>query len=71
MKVTLKRINNAFKFEATGSTTVPVYIDASSTIGGHNEGVRPMEMLLMGLGGCSAFDLIEILRKQRQNPGCL
>jgi len=66
MKVTLKKINNAFKFKATGTAAVPVYIDTSSTICGHNDGVLPMEMLLMGLGGCSAFDLIEILRKQRQ-----
>ena len=66
MQVTLKRVDNAFKFEAAGSSGVPAYIDASNAIGGQNKGVRPMEMLLMGLGGCSAFDLVEILRKQRQ-----
>jgi putative redox protein len=37
-----------------------------SESGGKNLGVRPMEMLLMGLGGCSAFDVVLILRKARQ-----
>ncbi len=66
MKVELKRVDNAFHFEAVGAAGVPVNIDANSDIGGHNAGARPMEMLLMGLGGCSAIDIILILQKQKQ-----
>lgn len=66
MKVELKRVDNAFHFEAVGAAGVPVHIDANADIGGHNAGARPMEMLLMGLGGCSAIDIILILQKQKQ-----
>lgn len=66
MKVELKRVDNAFHFEAVGAAGVPVNIDANADIGGSNAGARPMEMLLMGLGGCSAIDIILILQKQRQ-----
>ena len=41
-------------------------MDAGENIGGHNKGVRPMQMLIMGLGGCSAIDVVLILKKQRQ-----
>lgn len=43
-----------------------VVMDGAPEAGGKNLGVRPMEMLLMGLGGCSAFDVVMILRKSRQ-----
>ncbi|MEY3647116.1 MAG: hypothetical protein RL127_1824 [Bacteroidota bacterium] len=43
-----------------------MHIDAAEGIGGHNAGARPMELLLMGLGGCTAIDVILILKKQRQ-----
>jgi putative redox protein len=41
-------------------------MDAGEGNGGHNKGVRPMQMLIMGLGGCSAIDIILILKKQKQ-----
>lgn len=44
-----------------------VVMDGSPDAGGRDLGVRPMEMLLLGLGGCTAFDVISILRKSRQN----
>ncbi|MEK7990386.1 MAG: OsmC family protein [Thiotrichaceae bacterium] len=44
-----------------------VIIDGAPDIGGKNLGVRPMEMLLMGLGGCTSMDVLSILKKQRQN----
>jgi putative redox protein len=66
MKVELRRVNNAFHFEAVGAAGVPVQIDGSPDIGGVNAGARPMEMILMGLGGCSAIDIVLILQKQRQ-----
>src|SRR4030065_1152961 len=43
-----------------------VVMDGAPESGGKNLGVRPMEMLLLGLGGCSAFDVVHILRKGRQ-----
>ena len=41
-------------------------MDSSVENGGKNNGVRPMQMLIMGLGGCSAIDVVMILKKQRQ-----
>jgi putative redox protein len=66
MKVELRRVNDAFHFEAVGAAGVPVQIDGSPDIGGVDAGARPMEMILMGLGGCSAIDIVLILQKQRQ-----
>lgn len=66
MKIEINRIDDDFHFEASGSTGVPVNIDAAPAIGGHNKGARPMELLLMGLGGCSGIDVINILKKQKQ-----
>jgi putative redox protein len=66
MEVLLNRIDQDFHFEAKGSSNIPVHIDAAEGIGGHNAGARPMELLLMGLGGCTAIDVILILKKQRQ-----
>lgn len=66
MKVELNRVDDAFHFEAKGASGISVNIDAAENIGGHNAGARPMELLLMGLGGCTSIDLILILKKQRQ-----
>lgn len=44
-----------------------VVMDGSPEHGGRDLGVRPMEMLLMGLGGCTAFDVVLMLQKSRQN----
>jgi putative redox protein len=66
MKIELKRLDDAFHFEAKSETGNVVHMDAGENIGGHNQGVRPMQMLLMGLGGCSAVDVVLILKKQKQ-----
>lgn len=67
MKVELKRVNNAVHFEASApSSTVKVQIDGSPEIGGLGLGVRPMEMVLMALASCSSLDLVNILKKQKQ-----
>ena len=44
-----------------------VVLDGSPEHGGRNLGVRPMEMVLLGLGGCTAFDVVLMLQKSRQN----
>ena len=46
-------------------------IDGPPELGGHNLGPRPMELLLMGMGGCTAIDVVNILQKARQDlRGC-
>ena len=65
MIIDLERKNNAFHFEATNESGVKIQIDASPAIGGENKGARPMELLIMGLGGCSAIDILNILYKQK------
>lgn len=52
-------------FEATGDSGHTVRMDGPPEFGGQGSGVRPMEMLLMGLGGCSAFDVVHILQRGR------
>jgi len=64
MKVTLERKNDDYLFEAKGASGVPVFIDNKT--GEEVKGASPMELLLMGVGGCSAIDVIMILKKQRQ-----
>ncbi len=66
MKVEINKKDNAFYLEALGSGPYSVSIDASKEAGGNNKGARPMELILMGLGSCSAIDVISILQKQRQ-----
>lgn len=67
VKVELERVNGAFGFEARDSKGHTVKIDTSPETGGTDFGVRPMQLLLMGLGGCSGIDILSILKKQRQN----
>lgn len=64
MKVLLERKNDDYLFEAKGKTGVPVLIDNTSQEDA--KGASPMELLLMGVGSCSAIDVIHILKKQRQ-----
>ncbi len=66
MQVELNRVNEHCHFKATGSAGVEINIDGASSIGGQNAGARPMELILMGLGGCTAMDVISILKKQKQ-----
>ncbi len=51
---------------AESSSGHAVVLDGSEEIGGRNLGMRPMEMVLAGLGGCSAMDVLHMLRKSRQ-----
>lgn len=64
MKVILERINDNDLFEAKGASGVPVLIDNKTEE--ESQGASPMELLLMGVGGCSAIDVVMILKKQRQ-----
>ena len=53
------------RFDAEAGSGHHVTLDAAEHGGGHNEGFRPMELLLVGLAGCTAMDVISILRKKR------
>ena len=64
--IELNRVSGDFHLEAQNELGKSVHIDASPDIGGTNQGMRPMQLLLSGLGSCSAIDLINILKKQRQ-----
>ena len=66
VKVELERVNSSSAFEARDAEGHVVKIDTSPEKGGENYGVRPMQLLLMGLGGCSGIDILSILKKQRQ-----
>ena len=66
MKIKLQRQNDYYHFLASNESGATQHLDASPAIGGQNKGFRPMESLLAGLGGCSAIDIISILKKQRQ-----
>jgi len=65
-KIELSRVFGDYGFEANDEFGHVVKMDSSTESGGQNFGVRPMQMLLMGLAGCSAIDVIAILKKQRQ-----
>jgi putative redox protein len=66
IKIELERVKGDYGFEARDANGHTVKIDNSPDSGGTNFGVRPMQLLLMGLGGCSGLDIISILKKQRQ-----
>ncbi|MBX2835864.1 MAG: OsmC family protein [Gammaproteobacteria bacterium] len=54
-------------FVAESGSGHSVVMDGSPDHGGRNLGIRPMEMMLIGMGGCTAFDVALILQKSRQN----
>jgi len=66
IKIELNRLNDAFHMEARNEQGNTVHIDGSPDIGGTNQGMRPMQMVLAAMGGCSSIDIINILKKQRQ-----
>lgn len=65
MKARVKWIEGVAMLGESGSGH-GILMDGPPDAGGRNLGVRPMEMLLIGMGGCTQFDVITILRKQRQ-----
>lgn len=67
IRIEINRLNDAFHFSASNENGNTVQLDASQDIGGTNQGMRPMQMLLVAMGGCSAIDVVNILKKQRQD----
>lgn len=65
MKATVKWVDGVMFLGEAGSGH-SVVMDGAPDQGGRNLGLRPMEMLLVGVGGCSAFDVMSMLKKSRQ-----
>ena len=66
MRIELRRRNDAVHLEASNEDGQTVQIDGAPSVGGENRGMRPMQLVLSALGGCSTIDVIQILKKQRQ-----
>jgi putative redox protein len=66
MKARIKLIEGV-SFAGQSESGHTVVMDGPPDGGGKNLGVRPMEMLLLGMGGCTAYDVVHILRKSRQS----
>jgi putative redox protein len=66
IQIDLNRTGGDYGFEARDTMGHSIKMDTSPENGGINFGVRPMQVLLMGLGGCSGIDIVSILKKQRQ-----
>ena len=65
MQATVKWVDGAMFLAESGSGHT-VLMDGPPDHGGRNLAARPMEMILMGLGGCASFDIVSILKKSRQ-----
>ncbi len=65
MQARIKWVEN-MTFVAESGSGHAVVLDGPPELGGRNLGVRPMELLLMGVGGCSSIDVVMILKKARQ-----
>ena len=64
MQVTVE-LNQNVNFSATSGSGHTIQMDGPPEFGGENLGARPMETMLMGMGGCASFDVVNILRKRR------
>jgi len=65
MKARVKLVEGVTMLGESGSGHA-IVMDGPPDFGGRNLGIRPMEMLLLGMGGCTEFDVLLILRKARQ-----
>lgn len=71
MKIDVNWLGNDFHFEAENDTNGKIRIDGNNEIGGLEGGFAPMQLLLAGVGGCSAIDVLHILEKQQQKVDSL
>jgi len=61
------KLDQRMHFTGTADTGFEVVMDSDTSVGGDDTGPRPMELILIGLCGCTAMDVISILRKKRQS----
>jgi len=66
MKARVKWVEDVM-FLGESGTGHTIVMDGPEEMGGHGTGMRPMELLLLGLGGCTSFDMVQILKKARQD----
>lgn len=66
MKTRVKWLDN-MSFVGESDSGHSVVMDGPPEFGGRNLGIRPMEMLLIGLGGCASFDVVSMLKKGKQD----
>lgn len=66
MEIRLKRVDDAFRMEASNEDGHTIVMDGAEGIGGSRSAMRPMQALLASLAGCSTIDVVHILRRQRQ-----
>jgi len=66
MEVNITQLNDKLHFEATNADGNTVHMDGGPAVGGEGKGMRPMELLLTAVASCSAFDVVSILKKQRE-----
>lgn len=66
MKTRIKWMQDV-SFNGLSETGHEVTLDGPKELGGRDLGMRPMEMILIGMGGCTSFDVVTILKKLRQN----
>ena len=71
MKVSLERINKDYLFEVRNEAGRSIILDNKSKSEGVVAGISPMELVLMGVAGCSSIDIVAILGKQKINPDSL
>jgi putative redox protein len=67
MKIVLTRKNNQVLFESINSKGNSIQMEGSPDMGGQESAMRPMEVLLSALAGCSSIDIVSLLKKMRQN----
>jgi putative redox protein len=58
---------NGLQFVGEASSGHAIVMDGDTGVGGHNTGLRPMELLLVSLGGCTGMDVISIMKKKQQD----
>ncbi len=66
MQIKIKRFDKDYGFEAVNDRGNKLTMDTGKDFGGYGQGFSPMQTLLAAIGGCSAIDIISILKKQKQ-----
>ena len=66
MKARVKWVEDLLFVGESGSGHT-IVMDGPEELGGHGTGMRPMELLLLGMGGCTSFDMVQMLKKGRQD----
>lgn len=67
MKITIQKLDGEEHMEASNESGGKIRMDGTNSIGGLEGGLSPMQLLLAGIGGCSAIDIVGILEKQKQD----